>query len=160
MAKFKEGDWVEITPQPDPLSRVWNSYLHDKFCGWYGTIYNIAESEGNVSLNIRVFFEEGVFGDEGYRYAWFEDKHVLLSSEWEANRKVALQEEYEEYMRAEKKMKQKRDEMLSEIFTPEHLKKKEKPKKEEVLTDREYDTDDEEASYGVFDIMDLYNSKP
>jgi len=161
MAKFNEGDWVEVTPHPDPRSTVWNDYVHNKFCGHIGYIEEISEtSDGGFIINVCVFFDEGVFGEQGNRYAWFEDKHLILSSEWEATRKVSLKREYEEYMRVEKKLKQKRDEILSEIFTPEHIKNK-KQEEQKAFLEKEYDTeDDDEASYGEFNIMDLYHTKP
>lgn len=157
MATFKKGDWVEITPKPDTKSKLWDEYVHNRFCGEIGFIHELAEEDDQIIVNVCVWFEDGVFSKKGYRYAWFENKHLILSSEWEANRKTSLREEFQEYLKIEEKIKKRRDEILSEIFTPEELKREKQEEENRLMTDEEFNNED---MYGSFDIFDLYKTSP
>lgn len=142
MAKFQKGDWVQIVPSPDTRSEVWTSD-HNKFCGKVGEVIDTNDFDKDMPLlRVSVFFNYKKPSIYGYHSAWFEDKHVILSSKWEADRAIYLNEEYERYMRTESNMKKRRDELLKNIFTePE-------PEKEADLEEKPYDPSDDGWIFG------------
>jgi hypothetical protein len=143
MTKFAKSDWVQIVPSPDTRSDVWTSD-HNKFCGKVGEIIDTNEFDKDMPLfRVSVYFNYKKPSIYGYHSAWFEDKHVILSSKWEADRATYLNEEYERYMRTESNMKKRRDELLKKVFTVP-----EEPKKEKVdLSKKEYEYDPSEDGW-------------
>ena len=127
MAKFQKDDWVQILPSPDTRSDVWTA-AHNKFCGKIGQIIDLNDDDTDMPLvRVSVHFDYKQASLYGYHSAWFEDKHVIKSSKWEADRVVALNKDYEEYMKTESNLKKRRDEILKSIFSePEKPAKKEK----------------------------------
>lgn len=125
MAKFQKDDWVQICPTPDTRSDVWTA-AHNKFCGKIGQIIETNEFDENMPLfRVSVHFNYKQTALYGSHSAWFEDKHVIKSSKWEADRIYSLNQEYEQYMRTESNMKKRRDEILKNIFCePEPPKEK------------------------------------
>lgn len=128
MAKFAKNDWVKILPSPDTRSDVWTS-SHNKFCDKIGKIIDINDSyDDMILLRVAVNFEYKMTSLSGEHSAWFEDKHLIKSSKWEADRIVYLNDKFEEYKRFESSIKKKRDEMLKNIFTDEEAEKRKKEK--------------------------------
>lgn len=127
MAKFERGDWVQIVPTPDTGSDVWTA-AHNKFCGKIGQIIDLNDEDPNMQLfRVSVHFNYKQAALYGSHSVWFEDKHVVKSSKWEADRTTTLNKQYEEYMVTESNIKRRRDELLKNIFCePE----KENPKEE------------------------------
>jgi hypothetical protein len=125
VAKFEKGDWVQIIPSPDTRSDLW-TVEHNKFCGKVGQIIDTNEEDGYVSLyRVSVHFNYKQASLYGSYSVWFEDKHVIKSSKWEADRASALNKEYEEYMRTESNIKKRRDDLLRNIFCEPEEKKDE-----------------------------------
>lgn len=116
MTKFQKDDWVQVVPSPDTRSDVWTA-AHNKFCGKIGQIIDLNDDDpGMLLIRVAVHFNYKQASLYGLHSAWFEDKHVVKSSKWEADRIVALNKEYEEYTRTESNMKKRRDEILKSIF--------------------------------------------
>ena len=116
MAKFDKDDWVQVVPTPDTRSDVWTAN-HNKFCGKIGQIIDTNEDDPAMPLlRVSVHFNYKQSSLYGLHSAWFEDKHVIKSSKWEADRVTSLNEEYEQYMRTESNIKKRRDELLKNIF--------------------------------------------
>lgn len=130
MAKLNLNDWVKILPSPDTRSDVWTS-AHNKFCDKIGKIIDINDQYDNMLLvRVSVKFEYKQSYLTGEHSAWFEDKHLIKSSKWEADRIVHQNQKLEEYQRFEASVKRKRDKILKDIFTDQE---EEKRKKERAL---------------------------
>lgn len=144
MAKFELGDWVKVIPTPDTRSDVWTSN-HNKFCDRIGQITDINDLQEDLLLfRVTVHFDYKQTSLYGSHSAWFEDKHVVKSSKWEHNRVIALNKEYDEYMRTENNIKKRRDDMLREVFSDPYVDKDEPSSS----SDDEYDDDMEKWVYG------------
>ncbi len=129
MANLKINDWVKITPTPDTSSDVWTS-THNKYCDKIGKIIDINDMYDDMLLvRVSVNFKYKQSYLAGDHSAWFEDKHVIKSSKWEAERIVYMNEKLEEYKSFEESVKKKRDKMLKEIFTDQEAEKRKKEKK-------------------------------
>lgn len=138
MAKFKIGDYVSIIPQPDIRSPVWDSNINDFFCGKIGKIGYIKEDDDDTIL-LRVYVD---FSDSnnpwkkpGENCAWFEDKHLIPSSEYFYRSKATLNAEYERYMVTEANMKKKRDDILRSIFSEPEREQPEYKKTVKIVDD-------------------------
>jgi len=147
MAKFQKDDWVSITPTPDTMSDVWTS-VHNKYCGKIGKIIDINDYyENKILLRVSVYFEYKLTSLSGEHSAWFEDKHVIKSSKWEADRVTYLNKKFEEYKRFEANIKKKRDKILKDIFTdPEIEERKRKEKEKQRLKELEEIREQEERN--------------
>mgnify|MGYP003334615430 FL=1 len=109
MANLKINDWVKITPTPDTSSDVWTS-THNKYCDKIGKIIDINDMYDDMLLvRVSVNFKYKQSYLAGDHSAWFEDKHVIKSSKWEAERIVYMNEKLEEYKSFEESVKKKRD---------------------------------------------------
>jgi len=125
MAKFSKGDWVKILPSPDTKSDVWTS-SHNKFCDKIGKIIDLSDNYDDILLlRVSVYFDYKINSLSGEHSAWFEDKHVIRSSKWEADRIDYLNDKFEEYKKFEISVKNKRDKILKDIFTDEEEKRRE-----------------------------------
>lgn len=125
MAKFKKGDWVKIIPTPDTDSDVWTS-SHNKYCDKIGKVLEINDNyDDMLLLRIGVYFNYRSSTYSGEKSEWFEDKHLILSSQWEADRIEYLSDKFEEYKRFEHNIKRKRDEIFKQIFTEPEPEKEE-----------------------------------
>jgi len=125
MAKLKINDWVQVLPSPDTKSDVWTS-SHNKFCDKIGKIVDINDQYDDMLLvRVSVKFEYKQSYLTGEHSAWFEDKHVIKSSKWEADRIVHQNEKLDEYQLFEASYKRKRDKILKDIFTDHEAKKRE-----------------------------------
>lgn len=117
MAKFKIDDWVQVTPQPDQSSSLWDPRLHNFFCGKTGRITDIDEVEADIQL-YRVVVE---FDDTEYQYgsyaAWFQGDHLIKTSAYEQKRKKYRNEKFDEYLKTEESFKKKRDKFLKQVFS-------------------------------------------
>jgi len=117
MAKFEIGDWVKITPVPDTKSDVWTSE-HNKFCDKIGKIQDINEEYDDIILmRVTVDFRYKQDRISGEKTVWFEDKHLIKSSQWESDRIKFLNKKFEEYQQFEQTVKRKRDEILKQVFS-------------------------------------------
>jgi hypothetical protein len=136
MAKFKEGDWVEITSTPDKKWQRWsnNPEYYDNFAGKVGIIAEIDSSkdpQGNILYKIGVEFQRDI--RDGYStlpagkyYEWFMDKHLLNSSKYEAEIRKERAKAAVELQEWEKFKKKSTDDALRKVFAPEIPKKEEK----------------------------------
>jgi len=125
MAKLKVNDWVHIVPSPDTKSDVWTS-SHNKFCDKIGKIIDINDEYDDMLLvRVSVHFQYKQSYLTGEHSVWFEDKHVVKSSKWEADRIVHQNEKLDEYQLFEASYKRKRDKILKDIFTDHEAKKRE-----------------------------------
>lgn len=128
MAKFSVGDWVKIIPTPDTKSDVWTS-SHNKFCDKIGRIVDCNNSyDDAIFLRVSVHFNYKSSAYSGEHSAWFEDKHMIKTSRWEADREVYLNDKFEEYRRFETNIKRKRDKILKDIFTDPYEEERKKQK--------------------------------
>lgn len=135
MAKLKINDWVRITPTPDTKSDVWTS-THNKYCDKIGKIIDINDMYDDILLvRVSVNFKYKQSYLTGDHSAWFEDKHLIKSSKWEAERIVHRNEKLEEYKLLEASVKRKRDEMLRDIFTDKEEEKRRKLKEAQKAID-------------------------
>lgn len=120
MAKFKVGDYVNITPQPDIRSTVWDSSINNYFCGKIGRIgYLKQDDDGTVLARVYVDFRDSnnPWKRSGENCAWFEGKHLIPATEYDYRSSLYLNAEYERYMVTEAKMKKRRDEIMRSIFS-------------------------------------------
>ena len=125
MAKLKVNDWVHIVPSPDTKSDVWTS-SHNKFCDKIGKIIDISDEYDDMLLvRVSVHFEYKQSYLTGEHSVWFEDRHLVKSSKWEADRIVHQNEKLDEYQKFEATVKRKRDKILKDIFTDHEAKKRE-----------------------------------
>lgn len=150
VAKFKNGDYVKIIPHPDIRSPLWDSNINDYFCGKIGKVGYIKEEEdGTVLMRVYVDFRDSnnPWKSPGENCAWFEDKHLIMASEYEYRSKAYLNTEYERYMVTEANMKKKRDDILRDIFTQPAVQQDEYKKTVKIVDD---DNDDWFAGDGWF----------
>lgn len=143
MANFKVGDWVKIVPSPDYRSEIWDEKRHTFFCGKIGQINDIADDDDEYEtvISVTVYFDSHKpFGQPGSYSAWFQDKHMIMSSKYDYKISYELRKEFEEYQRVEKRMNHLRDKYLKEIFTdPYKPKPRPLPKNEKVYEGPEGD---------------------
>jgi len=138
MAKFKIGDWVEITPNPDTSWSEWSTN-HDSFCGAIGYIGEIRDSfsqfEDNDKIKIIVDFREDVFGGGYNRYfLWFLKRHVILSNKTSEETKQNLRKRGSELQRWEATKRSVVDKSLKKVFSPQ--KKKKVPEKVDIWDEK------------------------
>lgn len=148
MATFKLGDWVQVTPDPDLRSDIWDRKLHSHFCGKIGQINDISEGdqEFDTAINVMVYFDDHrSFGQPGSYSAWFETKHLIKSSKYEYKIAYELKKDFEEYMRIERKTKYLRDKLLKQVFSDPYTEQN-KPRPLPENVQREI----EEADYGEY----------
>lgn len=137
MAKFKIGDWVKITPTPDTKSDVWTSE-HNKFCDKIGLVEEVNEEYDDIILmRVTVDFKYKLDRISGERSAWFEDKHLIKSSQWESDRIKYLNKKFEEYQQFEQTVKRKRDKILKDIFSDPYEQEREMRKAMEEIIKQE-----------------------
>lgn len=128
MAKFKIGDWVQITPKPDRAWRVWNNESHDPFCGEIGQITDIQEDPEHTDkpdediVKIVVKFNEDLFKRGCFKYwQWFKKRHLILSSPTKASSLFNLRESGKKLQEWEEVKKKKTDEMWKKKFGSEKV---------------------------------------
>lgn len=155
MATFKIGDWVEITPTSDSRSELWDINVHTHFCGKIGQIEDITKEDSPI-YNIKVYFDNHrPFGQPGNYTAWFENHHLIKSSEYNHRIKYELKKEFEEYMRIECKMKNLRDKYLKQIFSDPYESPKPRPLPTNVKKEiEETDWSDYSDNYYHYDVDD------
>lgn len=137
MASFKEGDWVQITGNPDYKWSRWsnNKTYYDNFLNKVGQIKDIEEdfdNPGNFKYKIGVEFEYQI--NDGYSnlspgkyYEWFKGDHLIKSSKYEADRKMAQAKAAADLQEWEKFKKKSTDDALRKVFCPEPATKEEEP---------------------------------
>lgn len=124
MAKFNIDDWVRIIPTPDTRSDVWTAD-HNKFCDKIGKIVDINDEYDDMLLiRVAVHFDYRQTSLYGEKHAWFEDKHLVKSSKWDYDIIVHRNDELDKFNILEKRLKDKRDKILKDIFTREEPEKK------------------------------------
>lgn len=162
MATFKVGDWVEVTPNSDTKSEIWDVNVHTHFCGKIGEVTDISEDDEGSVYRVQIYFDSHKpFGQPGNYSAWFEDKHIIKSSQYNFRIKYELKKDFEEYMRIERKMKTLRDKYLKEVFTDPYeeerrlARKKEQEKKPRPLPDN-VRREIEEADWSQYDTSYYY----
>jgi hypothetical protein len=129
MANFKEDDWVQITGTPDLKWGRWsnNPTYYNNFLNKIGQIKEIDEDvnrPGNFIYKIGVNFEHDI--NDGYStlspgkyYEWFRADHLIKSSKYEADRKVAQAKAAIDLQEWEKFKKKSTDDALRKVFCPE-----------------------------------------
>ena len=129
MAKFKIGDWVKITPNPDTRWSEWQPEIHDHFCDRIGYVDEFAEDMDYPNdlneeyVKVIVYFDNNLFnnGPEHY-FAWFKKRHIILSSEYEAERQAHMVKAADELQEYEEFVRNQRDEIFKHIFVGEKRK--------------------------------------
>lgn len=139
MATFNNGDWVQITFQPDKKWGTWvsKSTFYNNFLGKIGEITDISEEDNtNKTLiyRVRVDFpyqikDENIIFDTGSYFCWFKAEHLKRSSKSAAERAADLQKAAAELQEWENFKKKTTDDMLKHIFGPSPKEEqKEQPK--------------------------------
>lgn len=135
MASFKEGDWVQITGNPDYKWSRWsnNKTYYDNFLNKVGQIKEIEEDYDDSTqfqYKIGVNFDHEI--QDGYSklspgkyYEWFKSDHLIISSKYEADRKAAQAKAAAELQEWEKFKKKSTDDALKKVFCPEPVTKEE-----------------------------------
>lgn len=137
MAIFSQGDWVQITFQPDKKWGTWYSKatFYENFLGKIGEITEITEEDNyNKTLiyRVRVNFphqikDENIIFDSGSYFCWFKAEHLIQSSKGAADRALALMKASAELQEWENFKRKSTNDMLKHIFGPEP---KQEPKQE------------------------------
>jgi hypothetical protein len=124
MAKFKEGDWVKITPQPDKMWSGWTN-THDQYCNKVGYIEGIWEHNGYTTCDVVVNFPYGINGSEpGEFYMTFLSDHLILSTKYDAELSENLEKAGKELQDWENFKRQATDNILKDVFSPPKRTKK------------------------------------
>ena len=126
MATFKKGDWVQITPRPDPYWQHWNS-AHDAMVGMIGRIVEMEKDPDDGALT----FVQVLIYDESLdplMQEWFLERHLILSTRYDKVLEDELHKACDELQKWEAKKKNMVDDSLRKAFGYE-TEEKEKPKK-------------------------------
>jgi len=129
MANFKEGDWVQITGTPDLKWSRWsnNPAYYNNFLNKIGQIKEIEEDyDDPLQFQYRVGVEFEYEINDGYSklspgkyYEWFKGDHLIKSSKYEADRKMAQAKAANDLQEWEKFKKKSTDDALRKVFCPE-----------------------------------------
>jgi len=113
MAKFVKGDVVQVTPNIDWRWDQWSSD-HSQLCS---KICNIVDIKYESWTN-QTFVEVSYRG----KRVWFLDHHLIVVDDYEEIYFESIHRACEELQRHERICKKLRDEILSDVFTPEEYK--------------------------------------
>lgn len=145
MATFKPGDWVQVTPTPDNGWYFW-SPMYDQACGRGGKVIQIELDPGNGEGDL---LEIEVDLPSGKERMIFKDRHLILSTRYDAELSEHHRKAAEELHKWERLKREKTDEMLRYIFGREREKKESSYDPNEFILadypDEEMDWEDPEA---------------
>lgn len=122
MAKFKVGDWVEITPNPDKFWELWDEKIHDHYCSKIGQITAMSDDIDDdadpycqVSIWTNIFSPNPI--DYNWYYAMFKARHLVLSTQYDAKLRQNREQVEKELQEWEETKRKKTDDALRSVFT-------------------------------------------
>lgn len=164
MAKFKEGDWVQVTPQSDWTWSGWTA-LHDEYCGKIGYIERIWDFDDHTTYDVTVNFPYGFKGNNpGKYYVSFLSDHLILSSKYDSELSEQRERAGKELQEWEQFKRKATDDILRRAFSPqreeedeEKIRKEEEEAWEAVTEEYVLPEKDEPLKYTDEEIDDLIN---
>ena len=126
MATFVKGNIVQVTPTIDCTWDQWSadhSQLCDKICDVVDVKYESWTNQTFVEVSYRG------------KQLWFLDRHLIIVDDYEEIYYESIHKACEELQRQERICKNLRDEILSDVFTPEEYRVEDKESKSQQESD-------------------------